>query len=162
MCFLRLGRKSELVAWLTIFGHDAPMFDHCLYFNTTALARVVEREWTQAFKPFGLTPPQAFMLRLILASPGLSQHQIASELTISRPTATRLLDGLQALGLVERRDAEHDARHWSIHPTSEARRSHEALNAASGAVTRRIQQQIGKETFLDTVGKVRTVCSALK
>ena len=68
------------------------MFDHCLYFNTTALARVVEREWAAAFKPFGLTPPQGFMLRLILGQPGLSQHALATELTISRPTATRLLD----------------------------------------------------------------------
>ena len=45
----------------------AAMFDHCLYFNTTALARVVEREWAAAFKPFGLTPPQGFLLRLVLA-----------------------------------------------------------------------------------------------
>jgi DNA-binding MarR family transcriptional regulator len=140
----------------------ATMFDHCLYFNTTALARVVEREWAQAFKPFGITPPQAFLLRLVLAQPGMSQHEIATELTISRPTATRLIDGLQALGLLERRDAEHDARHWSVHPTAKARAMHDALNAASGAVTRRIQQHVGKDNFLDTVGKVRAVCSALK
>ena len=43
----------------------ASMFDHCLYFNTTALARLVDKEWTQAFKPFGVTPSQGFMLSLI-------------------------------------------------------------------------------------------------
>jgi DNA-binding MarR family transcriptional regulator len=138
------------------------MFDHCLYFNTTALARVVEREWTQAFKPLGVTPPQGFLLRLVLAQPGMSQHEIATELTISRPTATRLIDGLQALGLLERREAEHDARHWSVYPTAKGRAMQDALNTASGAVTRRIQQHVGKENFLDTVGKVRSVCSALK
>ena len=42
------------------------MFDHCLYFNTTALARVLERQWAEAFKPFDLTPPQAFLLRAVL------------------------------------------------------------------------------------------------
>jgi DNA-binding MarR family transcriptional regulator len=138
------------------------MFDHCLYFNTTALARVVEKEWTAAFKPFGLTPPQAFMLRLILAQPGMPQHEIATELTISRPTATRILDGLQALGLVERRDPDFDNRHWSVHPTRAAVEIHAGINAASGQVTQRIQKLIGKENFLDTVGKVRDVCSALK
>ncbi|MFN3571750.1 MAG: MarR family winged helix-turn-helix transcriptional regulator [Polaromonas sp.] len=138
------------------------MFDHCLYFNTTALARVVEREWAAAFKPFGLTPPQGFLLRMVLARPGLSQHELASELTIARPTATRLLDGLQALGLVERRDAEHDARHWAVFPTAAAQKIHADLNAASGQVTQRIQRQIGKENFTDTVSKVRGVCSALK
>jgi DNA-binding MarR family transcriptional regulator len=138
------------------------MFDHCLYFNTTALARVVEREWAAAFKPFGLTPPQGFLLRMVLAQPGLSQHELATELTIARPTATRLLDGLQALGLVERRDAEHDARHWAVFPTAAAQQIHAELNAASGQVTQRIQRQIGKENFTDTVSKVRGVCSALK
>ena len=69
------------------------MFDQCLYFNTTALARVLEREWTKAFKPFGLTPSQAFMLRAILDKPGLLQSELAAGLAISRPTATRSLDG---------------------------------------------------------------------
>jgi DNA-binding MarR family transcriptional regulator len=138
------------------------MFDHCLYFNTTSLARVVEREWTRAFKPFGVTPSQGFLLRLVLAQPGMSQFEIADALTIARPTATRLIDGLQALGLAERRQAEHDGRHWSVFPTRKAQDMEEALNAASGAVTRRIQQQVGKDNFQDTVGKVRAVCSALK
>jgi DNA-binding MarR family transcriptional regulator len=138
------------------------VFDHCLYFNTTALARVVEREWARAFKPLGVTPPQGFLLRLVLARPGLSQYEIADALTISRPTATRLIDGLQALGLVERRQAEHDARHWSVVPTARARAMEDSLTAASGAVTRRIQQTVGKDNFSETVGKVRAVCSALK
>lgn len=138
------------------------MFDHCLYFNTTALARVVEREWAAAFKPFGLTPPQGFMLRLILGKPGLSQHALASELTISRPTATRLLDGLQRLGLIERRGTDFDARHWAIFPTPKAEKIHAALNTASGQVTQRIQRTVGRDHFLETVGKVREVCSALK
>jgi DNA-binding MarR family transcriptional regulator len=97
------------------------MFDHCLYFNTTALARLVDKEWTQAFKPFGVTPSQGFMLRLVLKQPGMPQHEIADELTISRPTATRLLDGLQALGLVERRSLESDGRHWAVFPTTRGR-----------------------------------------
>lgn len=138
------------------------MFDHCLYFNTAALARLVEREWSQAFRPLGLTPPQGFLLRLVLARPGLSQHEIADALTVSRPTATRLIDGVQALELVERREAEHDARHSEVYPTERALALEQALNAASGAVTRRIQQQIGKDHFLETVDKVRAVCSALK
>jgi DNA-binding MarR family transcriptional regulator len=138
------------------------MFDHCLYFNTTALARLVDKEWTLAFKPFGVTPSQGFMLRLVLKQPGMLQHEIADELTISRPTATRLLDGLQALGLIERRSLESDGRHWAVFPTAEAEALHTGINKASGDVTRRIQQQIGKENFDETVARVRSVSSALK
>jgi DNA-binding MarR family transcriptional regulator len=138
------------------------VFDHCLYFNTTALARLVDKEWTIAFKPFGVTPSQGFMLRLVLKKPGLLQHQIADELTISRPTATRLLDGLQALKLVERRSIASDGRHWAVYPTADAEAVHAAINKASGEVTRRIQQNIGKENFDETVTRVRSVSNALK
>ena len=138
------------------------MFDHCLYFNTTALARLVDKEWTIAFKPFGVTPSQGFMLRLLLKKPGLLQHQIADELTISRPTATRLLDGLQALRLVERRSIASDGRHWAVYPTKDAEAMHAAINKASGEVTRRIQQNIGKENFNETVSRVRSISNALK
>ena len=139
-----------------------PMFDHCLYFNATALARLVEKEWAVAFKPFGVTPPQGFMMRLILKQPGMLQHELATELTISRPTATRLLDGLQALGLAERRGTGADGRHWAIFPTARAEAMQADINKASGAVTRRIQQQTGKEHFDATVAHVRKISSALK
>lgn len=138
------------------------MFDHCLYFNTTALARVLEREWTSAFKPFGLTPPQAFMLRVILEKPGLLQNALASELTISRPTATRTLDGLQNLGLIERRSTETDGREYSIVPTAPARALHAQLNAASAAVTQRLKKELGASQFKDTVEKVRTTRISLR
>ncbi|HCY16999.1 MAG: MarR family transcriptional regulator [Curvibacter sp. GWA2_64_110] len=138
------------------------MFDHCLYFNTTALARQLERQWTVAFKPFDLTPPQAFMLRAVLDKPGLLQREIASALVISRPTATRALDGLAAKQLIERRASERDGRELHIYPTSAAQEIHAALNEASGRVTRRLKKLLGEDAFVDTVSKVRGVRSALK
>jgi len=138
------------------------MFDHCIYFNTTALARVLEREWTRAFKPFGLTPPQAFMLRVILEKPGLLQNALASELTISRPTATRALDGLQSMGLIERRSTENDGREYAIVPTAAAQALHAQLNAASAAVTQRLKKELGASQFRDTVEKVRTTRISLR
>src|SRR5512143_2821846 len=107
------------------------MFDHCLYFNTTSLARLLECAWSRAFQPFGLTPAQAFLLRVILEKPGLLQRELAQLMTISRPTATRTLDGLQKLGLIERRDSERDGREWEVYPTVQAIALKDRLNAAS-------------------------------
>jgi DNA-binding MarR family transcriptional regulator len=137
------------------------MFDHCLYFNTTALARALEREWTLAFKPFGLTPPQAFMLRVVLDKPALLQSELAKELAIARPTATRTLDGLQKLNLVERRSTPTDGREYAIHPTDAAAAIKDGLNAASAKVTRRLKKALGAEHFDDTVAKVRQVRATL-
>lgn len=138
------------------------MFDHCLYFNTTALARQLEKEWVKAFEPFGLTPPQAFLLRAILDRPGLLQREFAEGMVISRPTATRALDGLMAKGLIERRSSEHDGREQAIFPTAAAVAMHTSLNEASVQVGKRLKKLLGTDVFADTVSKIRGVRSALK
>lgn len=138
------------------------MFDYCLYFNTTALARQLESEWSRAFLPFGLTPPQAFMLRLVLSKPGLMQYEIANALTISRPTATRALDGLKAKGYIERRASESDGREQAIFPTASAIDIHESLNQASVQVGKRLKKLLGADVFSAAVAKIRDVRTALK
>jgi MarR family transcriptional regulator, temperature-dependent positive regulator of motility len=138
------------------------MFDHCLYFNTSALARRLEREWTVAFAPFELTPPQAFMLRAVLDRPGLLQGELADAMKIARPTATRALDGLEHKALVQRRNRAGDGRELEIHPTVKATVLQAALIEASGAVTARLKKLLGAGSFADTVSKVRTVRSALE
>jgi DNA-binding MarR family transcriptional regulator len=138
------------------------MFDHCLYFNTTALARQLDREWSAAFAPYGFTPPQAFMLRVVLDRPGLLQSELADELAIARPTATRALDGLQAKGLIERRPSERDGRECTIHPRAKARDLKTELNETSGAVTARLKKLLGTGVFQETVSRLREVRDALE
>ena len=138
------------------------MFDHCLYFNTAALARRLEREWTEAFSMFGVSPPQAFMLRVILAKPGLLQRELADELSIARPTATRALDLLQTKGLIERRGRDGDGREVCIQPTKNAIAIHAALNKASGTVTSKLKRLLGEAEFGETVSKIRSVRSSLE
>jgi DNA-binding MarR family transcriptional regulator len=138
------------------------MFEQCLYFNTTALARVLEREWSAAFKPFGLTPSQGFMLRAVLQQPGMLPSELARTLVIQRPTATRALDGLQKLGLIERRAGGADGREQAIHPTGAARAVEAALNAASAGVTRRLKKTLGVEAFASTVEQVKRSRAALE
>lgn len=138
------------------------MFDRCIYFNTLALARQLERVWTEAFKPFDLTPPQGFMLRAVLAKPGLLQSELADELKIARATATRGLDGLEAKGLIERRPTKTDKRERGIAPTKEALALHDKLNAASGAVTDRLKGLFGETVFLGFVEQAKAVASKLE
>ncbi|GGI16771.1 hypothetical protein GCM10008066_05630 [Oxalicibacterium faecigallinarum] len=143
-------------------SYAAAMFDHCLYFNTTALARALEREWTLAFKPFGLTPSQAFMLRAVLSRPGMLQSELADTLSISRSTATRTLDGLQRLGFLERKPTDRDGRESAIEPSAGAREIHDALNAASGEVTRRLKKVMSTAQFDETVSKVKKARDVLE
>jgi DNA-binding MarR family transcriptional regulator len=138
------------------------MFDQCLYFNTTALARTLEREWAKAFKPFGLTPSQAFMLRAVVEQPGLLQSRLADALVISRSTATRTLDGLQNLGLIERWTTEQDGRESAVHPTDAAHEMMKRIGTVSTEVTRRMKRRLGAMYFDDTVSKVRQIRTTLE
>ncbi len=82
-------------------------------------------------------------------------------MVISRPTATRALDGLEKKCLIERRASDDDGREQFVHPTRKAFAMHTALNEASGRVTRRLKKLLGEDEFNDAVGKVRGVRSAL-
>ena len=137
------------------------MFEQCLYFNTTSLARKLEREWTVAFKPFSLTAPQAFMLRVIVQKPASLQSELANEMNISRSTATRTLDGLQKLGYIKRSSSNKDGRESEIHPTSKATKVIDEINQASGEVTKRLRKLLGNVDFERVVGDVRTVSKAV-
>lgn len=138
------------------------MFDHCLYFNTAALARQLERNWAEAYKPFGLTAPQGFLLRAVLRRPGILQRQLAETLAIARPTVTRALDGLVAKKLVIRQPSNADGREIEVHPTASAIALQVPLDKASAAITTRIKRVIGEAPFSDLVTGVREVRSALK
>ena len=138
------------------------MFDHCLYFNTSALARRLDQEWSEAFAPFELSPPQAFMLRAVLDRPGLLQKELSDEMSIAKSTATRALDFLVAKGYVERRAGTSDAREKCIFPTAKAIAIHALLNQASGAVTARLKTMLGPAEFGETVSLIKVVRSALE
>ncbi len=137
------------------------MFDHCLYFNTSALARRLDREWGEAFARFGLTPAQGFMLRAVLARPGMVQSELAAVLSIARPTATRALDGLEKLRLLERRPSGKDGREVAVVATDAGRELKARLDQCSGAVTKRLKHLLGEVGFNDTVASIKGVRSAL-
>jgi DNA-binding MarR family transcriptional regulator len=138
------------------------MFEHCLYFNTTSLARQLEREWSRAFKPFGLTPSQAFMLRIILEKAPISYTTLASELNISKATCSRTVEGLLSLNLIKRVQTDADGRSFELTPTNSAKAIRDPINQASGEVTKKIKRIIGNSEFETTVTNLRGISSAIK
>ena len=58
----------------------------------------------------GLTPPQLFALRTLDPDKPSPMRALATALQCDSSNVTGLVDGLEAQGLVERREAEHDRR----------------------------------------------------
>lgn len=101
------------------------------------------------------------MLRVILTKPGHHQIELAKEMNITKPTASRSLDGLAQLGLIERRSSNKDSRGVQIFPTNPALQIFDELNAASGEVTKKFKSLLGAKEFDGVVSRLRTISSAI-
>lgn len=137
------------------------MFEQCLYFNTTSLARTVEKAWTGAFRKFGLTPSQAFCLRVVNARPGIRPSELAATLGMSRATATRLLDHLETKGWIRRQATEPDNRELAVVPTPKARSRASEIEQASGEMTKKVKVVLGATEFSTVVKKLRLARESL-
>ena len=131
------------------------MFEECLYFNSNALARTVTRIWSDAYKTFGLSPPHAFLLRVVLAKPGLMQRELAGELSLSRSTVTRFLDSLEDRGFLTRKMAAKDGREIQVYPTKQAQAIHKELDQTGKKLTRLMRQLIDQTELSMTISNLR-------
>ncbi len=138
------------------------MFEECLYFNSNALARTVTRVWTEAYKQFNLSPPHAFMLRVILARPGLMPRELAEELSLSRSTVTRFLDSLEKRDYLVRKMTTQDGREIQIYPTKAAIAIHEKLDQAGKNLSRLMRKIIGQDDLSQTVSHLRKLQNILE
>src|SRR5262245_6601170 len=87
-----------------------------------AAARFAER-----LEPLGLTPAHAGLLRMIAASSGVSQQQVAAAMGAFPSRMVGLVDELQHRKLVERQRNPEDRRSHALALTAEGRRVLEAI-----------------------------------
>jgi DNA-binding MarR family transcriptional regulator len=86
-----------------------------LSFNGQRMAR----SFAQSLEPLGLRPPQFGLLRLIQARPGSTQQELVASSMIDPSSMVAILDELEELGLVERRQNPADRRKHAVHLTGE-------------------------------------------
>lgn len=110
------------------------------------LARIWRRESDQALSDHGLSYATAIPL-LVLSRQGDSVRQgvLADELGIEGPSLVRLIDLLQAEGLVERREDPTDRRAKTLHLT----KAGEAKVEETNRVLRRVRASLLKDIGAD-------------
>jgi DNA-binding MarR family transcriptional regulator len=67
---------------------------------TVVRSRLRQVSW-RLLAPYGITPQQYQVLRVLSDTPGLCHGQLAGALGLDKPTATRLLQALQRKGWVD-------------------------------------------------------------
>ncbi|WP_346384974.1 MarR family transcriptional regulator [Nocardioides sp.] len=81
----------------------------------------------------GLSPAHVGVLRIVGQSPGLSQQALSERLGAVPSRVVKLVDELEARGLVERRRSETDRRNYALHIADGAAAEVAAVRRAVGA-----------------------------
>jgi DNA-binding MarR family transcriptional regulator len=84
-------------------------------------ARLLKRRFEQKSKGLGLTRSQWQTLAYLNVHEGIQQGKLADILEIESITLVRILDKLEARGLIERRQHPSDRRVWQLYLLEEAR-----------------------------------------
>jgi len=110
------------------------------------LGRIWRRESDQALSDHGLSYATAIPL-LVLSRQGetVRQGALADELGIEGPSLVRLIDLLQAEGLVERREDPTDRRAKTLHLTATGEAKVEETNRVLRRVRASLLKDIGSE-----------------
>jgi MarR family transcriptional regulator for hemolysin len=111
-----------------------------------ALVAQTARRWRRAvdekLQPFGLTEATWLpLLRLARAPAAMRQKDLAASLSLDGSSVVRLLDGLQAAGLIERREETDDRRAKAIILTASGRETVERVE--------RVAREVRDETLAD-------------
>lgn len=99
------------------------------------VARLMRRRFEQRAARLGFTRSQWQVLVHLAKNEGINQAGLAEILEVEPITLVRILDKLQARGLVERRQHPNDRRAWLLYLTSDAHPSL-ALLRVIGETTR--------------------------
>ena len=90
-------------------------YDSDLLFLLHDVARLLRTDADRRAREHGMTRAQWAILVRLDHRPGLSQKELAELLEVEPITVARLVDRLEARGMVERRPDQRDRRIWRLH-----------------------------------------------
>ncbi len=90
-------------------------FERDLLFLLNDIGRLLRVDADKRARAHGMTRAQWGILIWLERQPGISQKELAEFLEVEPITAARLVDRLEARGMVERRPDPRDRRIWRLH-----------------------------------------------
>src|SRR5690242_4976505 len=110
------------------------------------VARLLRTRFDQMARTRGMTRAQWVILARLSRQPGMSQNELASLCEVEPITVGRLIDRLEARGLVERRADPKDRRVRRLHLLPAAQPFLEEITSYKEEIAREISEGIDKET----------------
>jgi MarR family transcriptional regulator for hemolysin len=114
----------------------------------TVLGRLTRRDFDRHVGDVGMTRSQWSLIAVVARFPGASQRKIADLLEMSEASAGRLIDRLEADGVIERRSHEGDRRARMVFLTPKADPLIERMSAFAKVREARLFRGIGDEQLV--------------
>lgn len=110
--------------------------------NIIRTASILSDNGAQLFKPFGITPAQYNVLRILKGSEadGMCRNEVRDRMLTRMPDMTRMLDRMEDAGLVERVRDSRDRRHVTTHITTSGKK---LLKDLEGVVAEKHREMLG-------------------
>ena len=124
--------------------HD---FQRDLLFLLHDVARLVRVDADKRARAQGMTRAQWGILIWLDRQPGISQKELSELLEVEPISVARLIDRLEARGMVERRPDHRDRRIWRLHLRPPAQAALLEINAQRTDMTRIITAGIEPDTL---------------
>jgi len=140
-------------------ANDTNPYCHCLFFSANALARNLTRISEASFATTGLAPSLAFVLMTVNRRPGVQPSEVAQVMMLSPSTVTRLVEKLEAKGLL-RREARGKA--ILIHPTVRGESLYPTLQEAWARTHAAYSELLGEDSGNRLAERVYAAALALE
>lgn len=105
--------------------------EDCISFMVGKAAQQVTRRARELLAPFGVTPVQYAVLKVLSGSEGMSGAEIGTRMVLDSASVTGVVDRLEALDLVERRSDPKDRR---VHRIIATQRTDELIASLDSAM----------------------------
>lgn len=141
-------------------------YDEARHASFGALLSRAYRQWRRAadlrLQPFDLTEATWLPLIRIARSPAPPrQKDLAASLSLDSSSVVRLLDNLEAAGLIERREEASDRRAKVIVLTARGRAIARKVETVAAQVRRNALRELSEQDIETTIRVLSHVCSVL-
>lgn len=120
-------------------------FQRDLLFLLHDVARLLRVEGDKRARSHGMTRAQWGILIWLERQPGISQKELSELLEVEPITVARLIDRLEARGMVERRPDPRDRRIWRLHLLPQAYGVLHEIDQQRAEITRNLTAGIDQD-----------------
>src|SRR6201991_130505 len=122
-------------------------FERDLLFLLNDIGRLLRVDADKRARLHGMTRAQWAILMWLERQPGISQKELSELLEVEPITVARLIDRLQARGMVERRPDPRDRRIWRLHLLRPAHDVLHEIDAQRAEMTRIVTADIDENAI---------------